>query len=59
MSSLQNWLKRSGLDSEWIRLSSRFIAEMEPYLKEVHSNEIDDCKLCKKTVIRVSLSEDI
>ena len=42
-------------DSGWIRLSSRFIAEMEPYLKEVHGNEIADCRLCKKTVIRVSL----
>ena len=51
--SPQNWLMK---DEGWIRLSSRFIAEMEPYLKEVHGNEIADCKLCKKTVIRVSLS---
>ena len=41
-------------DDGWIRLTSRFIAEMEPYLKEVHGNEIAECRLCKKTVIRVS-----
>ena len=52
-SLLQNWLKKDG---EWIRLTSRFIAEMEPYLKEVHGNEIAECRLCKKTVIRVSAS---
>ena len=52
-SLLQNWLKKDG---EWIRLTSRFIAEMEPYLKEVHGNEIAECRLCKKTVIRVSSS---
>ena len=43
-------------DGEWIRLTSLFIAEMEPYLKEVHGNEIAECRLCKKTVIRVSAS---
>ena len=53
--SPQNWLNK---DEGWIRLSSRFIAEMEPYLKEVHGNEIANCKLCKKTVIRVSLSDN-
>lgn len=51
----QNWLKK---DVEWIRLSSRFIAEMEPYLKEVHANDISDCRLCRTTVIRAVICEE-
>lgn len=45
------WLKRTSDKS--IRLSARFIGEMDHYLKENFSEEIQTCTLCRKIVIRV------
>ena len=39
-------------DQGTIVLSTRFIFEMEPYLKEVYPNEVGKCSLCKKIIIR-------
>jgi hypothetical protein len=47
------WLVRVEPNSV-LRLSSRFLAEMQPFLKEVHGHEIGDCVLCKSMVFRVS-----
>ncbi|TRY61194.1 hypothetical protein TCAL_01482 [Tigriopus californicus] len=47
------WLKRA-MDKS-IRLSPRFIGEMEHYLKENFAEEIHACALCKKIVIRAVL----
>ena len=39
-------------DQGTIVLSTRFIFEVEPYLKEVYPNEVGKCSLCKKIIIR-------
>lgn len=47
-----NWIKtiRRG---DTVSLAPRFLAEMEPYLKEAHPEEITSCKLCNKMVVKV------
>jgi len=35
-----------------ILLSTRFIMEMEPYIKDTYSDRVGECDLCKKIVIR-------
>ena len=44
------WLVLSSLNN--IRLSTRFIYEMEPFLRNVYRNKSLNCNLCEKIVIR-------
>lgn len=46
-----NWLAECQ-DSGAILLSTRFIYEMEPYLKEIYPDNVGTCAKCKKMVIR-------
>ena len=46
-------------DNQWlvekdgiILLSTRFIYEMEPFLKDVYTNDVNQCSLCRKIAIR-------
>ena len=46
-------------DNKWlvekdgiILLSTRFIYEMEPFLKDVYTNYVNQCSLCRKIAIR-------
>lgn len=48
------WLTVVG-NHEYYRLSPRFLAEMEPYLKAHHADEIGTCPICNKTVVWVSV----
>ncbi len=56
------WLARTGGRGDarggGYILSTRFIAEMAPYLKQHYEEEIDECAYpnCKKVVVRVSTS---
>jgi hypothetical protein len=46
------WLKQAD-DGAAVRLAPRFVAEMEPYLAEVHADVLQKCHVCKKLVVRV------
>ncbi len=46
------WL-REAEDGAKIRLAPRFVAEMSPYLVEVHDDVLQNCHLCKKLVVKV------
>ena len=45
------WLRFSD-DKPNIRLSTRFVTEMEPYLRDVYKDIIVDCAFCHKLVIQ-------
>jgi len=45
------WLAENN-DSGAILLSTRFIYEMEPYLKEIYPDNVGTCAKCKKIVVR-------
>ena len=46
------WLRLT--DDDAYRLAPRFIAEMGPYLKQVHGTDVGDCGLCHQLVVRDS-----
>ncbi len=45
------WL-RYDAKNESVRFSLRFIMEMEPYLRDVYGELVEDCVSCKKIVIK-------
>ena len=49
-----HWLKRNRR-GDMISLAPRFLAEMEPYLKEAHPEEIATCQMCNRMVVKVSI----
>ena len=48
------WLDKIELSQGrvYFRLSTRFIQEMQHYLKHVYPNQVDNCDRCKKIVVR-------
>ena len=47
------WLNFGTNNNINIRLSIRFIAEMEPYLMDVYRDIIEECAMCHKLAIKV------
>lgn len=47
-----HWLKKNRR-GDIISFSPRFLAEMEPYLKEAHPDQVITCQLCNKMVVKV------
>ena len=47
-----SWLRLSS-DEVHVRLGTRFLAEMETYLRENYRDDLQNCHYCNKIVIRV------